>query len=138
MRIEHYDNHLELCEYMIDKAQDGFYTVAVLYYADAMKLLAEFMCYDDIKKMFIDIENPEIDNYDREYYISLNGDMELFVEKAYCNGRYLGTDAMLTLIHGTAHYNAVADIPEYACREIYFGKEYDDDFAEGEQDRIRR
>ena len=56
MRRNFFDNHEELCEYMIDKAQDGMYSVAVLFYDDAIKLIREMMMYDDIEIEALEIK----------------------------------------------------------------------------------
>lgn len=121
MRRNFFGDYEELSDYMIDKAQDGYYTVAVLFYNEALGLLRELMSYDDIELEALDIKPEEYDGYDKEYYVSLADDMVASVEPAYVDGRYLNAEADLTLIDGDASSAIIKNIPENKCREIYIG-----------------
>lgn len=121
MRRNFFENYEELSEYMVDKAQDGFYTVAVLFYKDALNLLRELMCYDAVEVEALDIHSKEYDGYNKEYYVSLADDMVVSVEPAYVNGRYLDTEADLTLIDGDANSAIIKNLPDNKCHEIYIG-----------------
>lgn len=142
MKREYFETHEDLCDYMVDKAQDGIYTVAVLFYEDALQLLRELMQYDDIDIEAIEIKPEEYDGYDKEYYVSLTDDMFASVEPAYVGGRYLSAEADLTLIDGDASSAIIKDVPQQTCCEIYIGvsedemEGYDDDYCENELDRI--
>lgn len=120
-----FDNHEELCEYMIDKAQDGMYSVAVLFYDDAIKLIREMMMYDDIEIESLEIKPYEYDGYDKEYYVSLANDMIASVELAFVDGRYLDAEADLTLIDGNANSAILKHLQENKCHEIYIGENED-------------
>lgn len=120
MRRDYFKDYEELSNYMVDKAQDGFYTVTVLFYNDALKLLRELVRYDDIEVEALNIQPEEYDGYDKEYYVSLADDMVVSVEPAYVCGRYLNTEADLTLIIGDASSSIIKDIPENKCHEICF------------------
>lgn len=104
---------------MIKKAKDGVYTVAVLFYYDAIELIRDLMKNSEITVEAVEIVPPEYNNYDKEYYVSLTGDMYVSAEPAYVDGRYLTTDANLTLIDGEAKYEIIKDLPDINCREIY-------------------
>lgn len=139
MRRTLFDDYEELSDYMIDKAQDGFYTVAVLFYDDALGLLRELMRYDDVKTEVLDIEPKEYDGYDKEYYVSLADDMVVSVEPAYSDGRYLSAEADITLIHGDASSAIIKNIPDDKCLEIYIGiSDYMDcyDLEQGCDDKL--
>lgn len=126
MRRNFFKNYEELCDYMIDKAQDGFYTVAVLFYEDALGLLRELMRYDDVKIEALDIKPKEYDEYDKEYYVSLADDMVASVEPAYVGGRYLSAEADLTLIDGDANSVIIKNLSDNKCQEIYIGVSEDE------------
>lgn len=132
MRRNFFENYEELSEYMVDKAQDGLYTVAVLFYDDALGLLRELMRYDDLEVEALDIEPEEYCGYAKEYYVSLADDMVVSVEPAYVSGRYLDTEADITLIDGGANSAIIKNLPENKCHEIYIGiteeEMEDDDF----------
>ncbi len=121
MRRNFFEDYEELSDYMIDKAQDGLYTVAVLFYDDALCLLRELMRYDDVEIEALDIKPEGYDGYDKEYYVSLADDMVASVEPAYVGGRYLNAEADLTLIDGGASSAIIKNLPENKCHEIYVG-----------------
>lgn len=125
MRKDFFDNHEELCDYMIDRAQDGFYTVAVLFYKDAIALIRELMMFDDIDVEALDIRPPEYSGYDKEYYVSLADDLILSVEPVFVDNRYLDAEADLTLVDGNASSVILKHIHENKCHEIYIGENYD-------------
>ena len=121
MRIDYFKNCEELSDYMVDKAQDGIYTVAVLFYPEAMELVKYLMRYDDIETMALDIKPVEYNGYNKEYYVSLADDMVVSVEPAYNEGRYLDACADLTLIDSNASSSIIINIPKNKYREISIG-----------------
>ena len=121
MRRNFFGNHKELSDYMIDKAQDGLYTVAVLFYDDALCLLRKLMRYDNVEIEALDIKPEEYDGYSKEYYVSLTDDMVASVEPAYVGSRYLNAEADLTLIDGDANSAIIKNLPKNKCHEICVG-----------------
>lgn len=126
MRVDHFEDYSELCAYMLDRAEDGCYSVAVLFFDGAMELLKEFMLYDDIVVESIDLQPEMFNGYAKEYYVSLAEDLHLCVEPAYVGGKYLRTEADLTLVDGNASYSAIRDVDEKKCHEIHVGYSEDD------------
>lgn len=112
-------DHKRLCDYMIDKARGGEYTVAVLFYKDAMCLLREMAKNDDVTIVGVELKPKEFDGYDLEYYVSMDKDMYVGIEPAFVDDIYLSTEADLTLIDGNAHSSALANVPDDKWREIY-------------------
>lgn len=129
MRRYYFKNYEELSDYMIDKAQDGFYTVAVLFYDDALELLRELMFHNDIEFEALDIKPEQYDGYNKEYYISLTDDMVVSVEPAYVGNRYLVAEADLTLIDGNANSAIIKNLPSTKCCEIYIDSAKDCNFV---------
>jgi hypothetical protein len=123
MERKFFDSCEDLCEYMIDQAQNGTYSVAVLFYDDAMWLIREFAKYDDIDIEALNIEPYDYNFYGKEYYVSLANDMVLSVEPAYVDGRYLSTEADIMLVDGDACSTILKYLPERKCREIYIGED---------------
>lgn len=127
MKIDYFETHEDLSEYMVDKALDGVYTVAVLFYEDAIKLAKELMLFEDISVVSLEISPSDWNDYDKEYIVSLNGELNMAVEPAYVDGRYLDAEADLTLIDGEASSAIIMDLPREICREIYIGKKEDEE-----------
>lgn len=124
MRMHYFKDYEKISNYMINKARNGFYTVAVLYYYDAIDLLRKLMCCDDVKIESLDIQPAEYKGYDKEYYVSIADDMVVSVEPAFVGGKYLSTEADLILIYGYANSAIIKDVPKNKCQEIYIG-DYD-------------
>lgn len=119
MKRSFFKNYEELSDYMIDKAQDGLYTVAVLFYNDAINLLRELMRCDDVEIEALDIKPEEYNRYSKEYYVSMADDMIVSVEPAYVCGRYLDAEADLILIDGDASSAIIKNLHDDKCCEIY-------------------
>lgn len=113
-----FENHGDLSGYMADMAQDGYSTIAVLFYDDAIKLMRELMYYEDISVDAIDIQPYPHKGYDREYYVTLADDLVLSVEPAYYDDRYLMTDADIILVSGKAHSSILKVLDNKKCREL--------------------
>lgn len=126
MRRKIFDSYEELSDYMVDMAQNGLYTVAVLFYEDAIKLLRELMLYTEVDVESLEIMPPEHEGYEKEYYISIADDMIVSVEPAYVGDKYLDAEADLTLIDGEASSTILKHIPDNKCREIYIFEDLDD------------
>ena len=120
MKRIYFANHKQLSDYMLKRARDEQYVVAVLFYNDAKELLKELLKNDDVDVQALDIQPEMYKNYDREYYVSIF-DMQVSIEPAYYDGEYFTTDAELTLIHSDACSAAIKDIPSSRCYEIYVG-----------------
>lgn len=125
MRRIVFEDYESLSDYMINNAEDGKYVVTVLFYEDALNLLRELMMYDEVQVTALDIEPVNYSGYDKEYYISLNENLEAAIEPAYANNGYLGTDADLMLVDADANSAVLKIADKEACREIYIG--YEDD-----------
>lgn len=130
MRRYYFKNYEELSDYMIDKAQNGFYAVAVLFYEDALRLLRELMFNNDIDVGALDIKPEQYEGYNKEYYVSIADDMVVSVEPAYVGNRYLDTEADITLIDGSASSTIIKNLPVTKCCEIKIGDIDDCDFVE--------
>jgi hypothetical protein len=75
----------DVAEMMYGNATDGNETTFIGLYDDVAEVLRvlPICCDDGIDFIRIDLEPVELDGYDREYYVSLNEDMELWCCKAY-------------------------------------------------------
>lgn len=76
-------DYMELACYMVDNADDGKAVTAVLFYDDAKELLKELACYEETEIGSIDLHEPEWNGYDKEFYITLDDNLTIWVEEAY-------------------------------------------------------
>lgn len=130
MRIENFKSYEDLAEYIMDFAARGAYTVTILYYDGAVELMRELLKFSELAVSSIDVEPEEYGGYNREYYVSVAPDMDLCVERAYVDGKYLLTDADLTLVDGDAHSSSIIDINVAHCIEISVGESFDDELCD--------
>ena len=75
----------DVVELVYDNAASGHEATFIGLRDDVSAFLKELILYgyDDISLVRIDLEPEELDGYDKEYYVSLNKDMELWCCKAY-------------------------------------------------------
>lgn len=127
MKIDKFESYEDLCEHMITLAQNGFHSVAVLLFDDAILLLKEFMRYEDLKTGLLNIASPSYDKYTKEYYVSLSEDMVVSVEPAYASGKYLNAEADITFLHGDVHSSITEQADLKNCHELKIGNDGIDD-----------
>lgn len=82
----------KLAEFMLTEAICGHSVSAALFYDETKELMRELLKYDEVDAYGIEIHPTEWDGYNKEYYITLSDELDLFVEKAYQEDkdRYLG------------------------------------------------
>ena len=72
-----------VAEMMYDAALDSEQVTFVGLYIDVIELVKELLAAEEICIDYIDVEPEIISGYNREYYVYLDPDMKLGVEKAY-------------------------------------------------------
>lgn len=122
-----FKNCLELGAFMYNKAKNGYYTVAVLFYNEAKQLLKKLLQYDNTDISLIEINSIEYNGYEKEYYVSIADDMVVSVEPAYKNGIYLNAEADLTLVDNNASSKIICNADHKKCRELYVGCKPEED-----------
>ena len=127
-------SHGDLAEYMCDKALDGKTATAVLFFEDAKVLLKELACFEETTLENIEIHEPIWKGYSKEFYVTIDSDLCVWVEEAYheneetgFKGYYrFGGEDVVALIDGHANsqvikaavdsgYIAEIEIDEDAC-----------------------
>lgn len=71
-----------LAEFMVGNAQEKRSTIVALFYDDALQLMRELLTYEEVEPFTISISSEQFDGYSKEFYITLAGDLQLFIEKA--------------------------------------------------------
>lgn len=77
------DTMFDLAALMDVQAYEGDSVTFVGLYEDVRELVRELALVEDIVFDRIDIEPVELDGYDREYYVDIDSDMHVWIEKAY-------------------------------------------------------
>lgn len=125
----------ELAAFMASEAEEKRSSVAVLFYDEAKELLRELLMYEEVDLNSAELRSPEWDGYNKEYYITLTPELDLFVEQAVGeNGDYLGfEDDCLILGAGASSAIITKNYAEHAAiYEAVFAD--DEDFDCGECD----
>ena len=113
-----------------DKLNDVMF---VGYYEDAVELIKELIMFDEVMLYDIELEPVEMDYYEDEYYVTLDGELNIWCCKAYDveHKRYLYSETDRLFI--TDDYNS-AILQEIGCDEdamyeVSYG--LDDDECDG-------
>lgn len=87
------ENIYDVAEMMVNEVDEGNEVTFIGLYDDVSAIIGALIVYgeDELTIERIDIEPVELDGYDKEYYVSLTKDMELWCCKAYTpeHGCYL-------------------------------------------------
>lgn len=114
-----FNTYDKLAEYMFNKAGDGFDITSTLFAEDATELLRFLTKYDEVYIGEINVAQPEYGDYNKEYYVSLSGDMVLTIQPAWYGDEYIYAEPDIMLIHGEASSSIVKMLSLENCIEIY-------------------
>lgn len=126
MDIISFVSHEDLAEYMVNKALEGNFVYAVLFYDDAKQLLKELSFFEETEYESVELEAPEYSGYEKEYYIILDDEFNIGVEKAFHEenewheaGYYkFGDDDVVALIDGYANSQILKAAEGAYCMEM--------------------
>ena len=97
--------HDKLCE------NNDFVDVTIVAKYEVAKQIISELVYYDYDLCNIKLENPDIDYYDDEFYISINSDNEIWCEKAKDkDGNYLIDECDIALIHEDCNSKLVSKL----------------------------
>lgn len=130
-------DYAEVAEYITDLAAEGNTVYVAAHYEGARKLVQEIARYVGVEVIALDIEPPEYDGYDKEFYVVLDKEYNLYVEKAWHEANkwheagYLMFDADYFLIFGDCNSKIIesplCDEDGNSCTFIEIGLEEDDE-----------
>ena len=134
-------DYADLADYMIDHAKEGKMVYAVLFYDEAKELTKQLLTHPETKIRNLTLHEADYDNYDKEYYVVLDSDMEVDVSEAHHGdlqyhkeGYYFfGDESCIALLSEDADYRVIkaGDGCSYMA-EITIGDLEDFDFNEDE------
>lgn len=138
MKKVYFEDLAQIASVMIDKARSGKSISAVLFYDEATELTQQLLRDDDVAIHLLNLSPVDWGGYNKEYYVTLNDDLTLFVEPAFCETYYV-TMSDIMLFDGDAssmiyHCNS-DDTTEFI--EICYNECEDDDYDfYGEEDYV--
>lgn len=121
-----FNSYTELVDEMINVANDGCVAYAICFFDDAKNIVKELLSRDNTEIAGLNISEPSYCDYNKEYFISIDGDMLIDVEPGwhekneYHEAGYLWYDAEKVFIVGDANSAAIKDIDKEKCFEIEF------------------
>jgi hypothetical protein len=125
-----YYEMIDLVEDMFTEVYNGKHVATVVFYDKAKELLEMITSLEEVELVDIRLTPYEFDLYDKEYYVSITPENEIFVEPAYSNGRYLADGMDVLFIDNDAN-SRIIQICDYE-KAIAF--EFDDGDCEPDEE----
>lgn len=122
----------DVAEAMYDEIveKDKEEVMFVGHYDEAIEMIKNLMIQDDVMPHAIEIHDVEWDGYDKEYYVSLDSNLELWVEPAIgVKGNYLTSFVNVMFVTGDCNSKILQVIESDEVVEIAF---FDDEDCEEE------
>lgn len=131
MRKIVFSSYAELVDNMMDVANDGGTAYAICFFDDAKAVVKELLSREETEIAGINISEPNYCGYNKEYYISIDGDFLVDVEPAWHDKNehndagYLWYDCEAVYVVGDANSASIKHIDKSKCFEIEFNLDED-------------
>ena len=120
-----FEAHEDLAVCMCEMARDANTIVyAVVFYDDAKRLLQMLGSIEEVDFGNIELNNPQWNGYNKEYYVSVDENFEVNVEPAwhekneYHDAGYYRADNSIALIHSDANSKILEALKDCDCAEF--------------------
>lgn len=138
MEIVLFDNYDVFAEALIKLAKNAEQTsVIICNYKDAVGMIQALIEQQKLTIESVDITDPEVNGYDKEYHVAVTKDMELWVEPAFRDGQYLKSSADIVFVTGNSNSKAIKGIDSESCYETYIG-ELPEELEEAEEENTEK
>lgn len=129
IKIEHMSEIAEIMHDVVSVKNTN--TMFVGRYEDAADVIKYLLKYDDTMIFDMEIRNYMIDGYDDEFYVTLDTDMMIWCEKAYCeeHEKYIYAESGLALVADDCNSAILKQICADNILEVSFG--YEDEECDG-------
>lgn len=123
MRVKDCD---QLSSILVRLADNGYITSCMMTFDRATELLKALSTYDDVKISDVELYDPRYNDYDCEYYITLETNLEVTVEPSFHSGDhdedswYLFNFADIYFFDGEVNSSALELYQECECYELDF------------------
>ena len=131
MRKIVFNSYAELVDNMMDVANDGGTAYAICFFDDAKAVVKELLSREETDIGGIEISEPCYRGYNKEYYISVDGDFLVDVEPAWHDKNehndagYLWYDCEAVYVVGDANSASIKHMDKSKCFEIEFNLDKD-------------
>lgn len=119
------ENIYDVSDFMFDKVSNGCRDVTFVgLYEDAVKVVKGLLFYDETNAYQISIEPEDWNGYEKEYFVTLDDEMNVWCEKAYSMGlgSYLYSETGCALIADDCN----PDVLKGLCSDEIYEVGYDD------------
>ena len=110
--------------YMYSHNPDGNHTILIAGYEIVSEMLKDLMQFEDTTAFSIHLENPEMDEYEDEYLLTIDDEQNVWVEPfKNKQGKYLMIDeenSTLVFVHNDVNSKAILGIDEKAIQPFEF------------------
>ena len=110
--------------YMYSHNPDGNHTILIAGYEIVSEMLKDLMQFEDTTAFNIYLDNPEMDGYEDEYILTLDGEQNVWIEPfKNKNGNYLIFDeeyVTLVFVHNDVNSKAILGIDEKVIQPFEF------------------
>lgn len=121
-----FNSYTELVDKMMEVANDGGTAYTICFFEDAKEIIKELLSREETEIAGMTISEPAYCGYNKEYFISVDGDMLIDVEPAWHDKNefheagYLWYDAEKVFVVGEANSAVIQCIDKEKCFEIEF------------------
>lgn len=128
-----FETHLDLAMCMVNMAEIGKSVYTVVFYEDAKRLVKELACIEGTTFNCVELYSPSWNRYTKEYYVSIDDDLEIDVEPAWHEKNewhdegYLHADLGIALVHSDANSKILDAIEGCTCIEFTIDADADCD-----------
>ena len=104
------------------------------FYEDAVEVIKELMMFDDVMPYSMEISPTELDWYDKEFYVTLDNKLQLWVQPAYCveHEIYYGSETDVLFIADDCNSAILNRFEVEEVIEVTYGLD-EDNFDEDEE-----
>ena len=110
--------------YMYSHKPDGNHTILIAGYEIVSEMLKDLMQFEDTIAFSIYLDNPEMDGYEDEYILTLDGEQNVWIEPfKNKDGKYLIFDdeyVTLVFVHNDVNSKAILGIDEKVIQPFEF------------------
>ena len=99
-------------------------------YDEAITVIKELIMFDEVMPYDIEICPEEIDWYEKEYYITLDANMNIWCEPAWRNDKYLWSTADVLFIMNDCNSSILHAVDSEESVEVAFNDEENDEYPE--------
>lgn len=136
MEEKYFKSYIDLGNYMYELAKEKSKdVVAVATYEEAAEIIKWLVAHEDVQIKTLDLHSYEWEFYDKEFYLSITPDLEVYVEPVYLKSktdsnefdRLISAEADVIFYSGDANYKIAKQCSSDESYEFVIGEGSDDE-----------